>query len=449
MTIAVAALIAVLVLTLWFLLSRIGSRLSVSLMLFAVLLAIHGLPLLVYLYVTGPDTFIYEAALAPVNKTEVLTRLVWAITLMFAFIILGSELAATAFNTQFRRGRTALRQQSPGLLHRTVYLHPIVRVILWIIAVTMFAVSALESHPSKVIEYFAAGESELSRILLRLESGGTPYYLYNVILYSIAPYLVMVAYCADSGARRLPLLAAALFAAVMLGKFGTLSKAPPIIFLLQLVLLRLLLHRRSINLRSATFLACSALVMFLTIVRFTIPDLDLVSAASYLYYRIFDIPNEGLVEYFAAIPASLRHSGGAGIFAFLRDGQVSDFVPMYSAVAEITRASFDSTSNVMFVGDAWAEFGWIGVAMFSLLAGAIARSIDIYALRRGESDGSACLIAGCSFGVFTAASTALTTALITGGLALLPLLSMVTTRRIQMRSQTPPPRAATLESCPQ
>ena len=438
-----------LVLALWYLLSRIGSRLSISLMLFAILLAIHGLPLLVYLYVTGPDTFIYEAALAPVNRTEVLTRLVWAITLMFAFVILGSELAATAFNAQFQRGHAALRQQVPGLLHRTVYLHPIVRMVLWITAVAMLVISVLESQPSKLIEYFAAGESEVGRLLLRQESGGTPYYLYNVVLYSVAPYLVMVAYCDDNGARRFPLLAAALFAAVILGKFGTLSKAPPVIFMLQLVLLHLLLRRRSINLSTATLLVCSALVMFLTIVHLTIPDLDLVSAASFLYYRIFDIPNEVLVEYFAAIPASLRHGGGAGIFAFLRDGPASDYIPMYSAVAEITRASLDSTSNVMFVGDAWAEFGWFGVVTFSLLAGAIARAIDICAMRLGESDGAACLIAGCSFGVVTALSTALTTALITGGLALLPLLSMMTTRRTQSRSQSAHPRAASIEASPQ
>lgn len=438
MTLAIGGFALALMLALWYLLTRVGSRLSVSMMLFALLIALHGAPLLVYLFATGPDTFIYEAALAPVNRAEVLARLLWAIALMFVFVTIGSELAAVTFNTQLRRGRAALRQQRPGHLHRNLYLHPMARVALWIVAFAMLFISALESQPSKVIDYFVVGESELGRLVLRQESGGTPYYLYNVALYSIAPYLVMVAYCADRSARRWPILAMALFAAVMLGKFGTLSKAPPVLFLLQLVVLNVLLRQRAVNFGTIARLACSALAMFFAIVHLTIPDLDLQSAAAFLYYRIFDIPNEVLVEYFAAIPASLGHGAGAGIFAFLRDGSALDYVPMYSAVAEITRDSLDSTSNVMFVGDAWAEFGWFGVLSFSLMAGAIARVIDIYAMRHGESDASACLIAGCTFGVVTAASTALTTALITGGLALLPLLSLF----FAQRRRVPRPRQA-------
>lgn len=225
MTVALAGFLAALMLALWYIVSRIGSRLSVSLLLFGALIAVHGVPLLIYLYFTGPDTYIFEAALAPVNKAEVLTRVVWAVALMLVFAMLGSELAVISFNTAFRQGRAALRQQIPGRLRRTVYLHPMLRVTLWGLAFMMLIVSALESQPSKVLDYFVAGESELGRLLLRQESGGTPYYMYNVALYSIAPYLVMVAYCADTGARRWPLLAAALFAAVILGKFGTLSKA--------------------------------------------------------------------------------------------------------------------------------------------------------------------------------------------------------------------------------
>ena len=125
----------------------------------------------------------------------------------------------------------------------------------------------------------------------------------------------------------------------------------------------------------------------------------------------------------------LPHGWGAGIIPSLFHAGTSEWIPTYSAVAEVTRDSLESTSNVLFIGDAWAEFAWAGVAVFSIIAGFTIRSIDIYAFRRGHSDESACLVAGCVFGIFTMLSTALNTAMVTGGLALLPLLSVLLCRR--------------------
>jgi hypothetical protein len=168
----------------------------------------------------------------------------------------------------------------------------------------------------------------------------------------------------------------------------------------------------------------AAFVLFAMMVHWTIPDLDTLAVIKFLYYRVFDIPNEGLLEYFAAVPASIPHGGGGGIFAFLRNVPDAEYIPMYSAVAEVTRDSLISTSNSMFIADAWAEFGWWGVIVFSVLAGTVLRCVDLYAFRNGESDESACLVAGGAYGIFTMLSTSLTTSLITGGLVLMPLLAL-------------------------
>ena len=66
----IAATVAFLVAALWTLqytTRALRPRPSVSLLLFAALLLVHVAPMLIYLHVTGPDTFIYEAALAPVD----------------------------------------------------------------------------------------------------------------------------------------------------------------------------------------------------------------------------------------------------------------------------------------------------------------------------------------------------------------------------------------------
>lgn len=436
MTVATIAFVLAVVLCAWYAKHRIGVRLNLTFLLLSILILVHGVPMLIYLHLTGPDTFIFEAALKSVDREVVQARVLLALALMFVCLVAGSELARLLFWRTHQRGQQALRLQGARPAVQSYDLAGLPRAWLWLLVIAMSLVSVIESQPTKVIEYFMSGGSEIEKLLLRREEGGTQFYLYNVVLYSVAPFLVMVAHRADRsrrGAGALGALAIALFAVVLLGKFATLSKAPPVIFLLQLLLLRMVVQRRSLNVVSVAKLVCAALALFSVVVSLTIPDLDLASVFVFLYYRVFDIPNESLIEYFSAIPAALPHGRGAGIFPLLFHSGMSEWIPTYSAVAEVTRDSLDSTSNVLFIGDAWAEFAWAGVAVFSVIAGFTVRSIDVYAFRRGHSDESACLVAGCAFGIFTMLSTALNTAMVTGGLALLPLLSVLLSRRRRRR----------------
>lgn len=423
-----------LVASLVYLRRRVDRLLSFSGLSLALLLLVHGVPVYIYLLWTGPESFIFEAALERVDREATAAQLPLALALMLGLFMLANEGAGFASRRLVSRGRRAARQQGRGPIFRTIRLGMSARALMWLVTLGMLAVSVVERQPVKIVEYFASGESELGKILLRVESGGSSLYAYNLLLSSVAPFLVMLAYC---GARNTPrrrslmVMAILLFFATLLGKFGTLSKAPPVIFLLQLLLLWILLQRKRINLRIGGLLLAVAATLFVIIVRATIPDLDLLAAFGFLYYRIFDIPNEVLIEYFAAVPATLPFGMGGGVFSFLRNVPDSQYVPMMAAVAEVTRDSLVSTSNAMFIGDAWAEFGWPGIASFSLLAGAMMRFIDSYAFRHGDSDESACLVAGGAYGIFTMLSTSLTTAMLTGGLILLPVLAFFLLRKLR------------------
>lgn len=434
---ALALHLAVAAMAFVYLRSRVERAFSLTGLALTMLVILHGVPLTVYVLYTGPDSFIFEAALSNVDRESALVHLPLAVALMLVMVIAGIEAAGLAFAHSVRRLRRACRQQPPGVLLRVLRIGPGALLCLWVVGLLMLGVSLAEDQLNKVADYFASGESEIGKILLRVESGGTPYYAYNVLLASVAPFLVMAVGCVAlrrSARPSLRWLAALLLLSVLLGKFGTLSKAPPVIFVLQLLLLALLLRRQRLNPENATLLIGAAAALFATTVAFTIPDLDAPAALRYLYYRVFDIPNEVLLEYFAAVPASIPHGGGAGIFAFLRTMPESSYVPMFSAVAEVTRESLLSTSNAMFIGDAWAEFGWPGIVGFSLLAGFVLRSIDLYAFRHGESDESACLVAGGVFGIFTMLSTSLNTALVTGGLSLMPVAAFALSRRLSTRT---------------
>lgn len=426
MTVLLAAHLVTVLLALVYFRARIERGLSVTGLALGSLILIHGAPLTIYLTATGPDTFIYEAALSNVDPDEIRARLIAVVSLMFVMVIGGCEFANLMFPALNRRVRRMARAPLPRVMPQLLQLKGLPLMATWVLALSMLAVSVVEGQLPKVIDYFASGESELGKILLRVEGGGTPFYLYNVALAAIAPFMALVLIAAQSGRKgvQIRILLALMLVAVLLGKFGTLSKAPPVLFLLQVVLMALLLKRNRLSIGTALLLFGSGCVLLLAVVFWTIPDLDLAAAFRFMYYRVFDIPNEGLLEYLAAIPATIPHGGGGGIFAFLRANPDGEYIPMYFAVAEVTRDSLISTSNSIFIADAWAEFSWAGVIVFSFAMGWLVRTIDLHAFEYGESDLSACIVAGCAYGVFTLLSTSLNTALVTGGLAVIPLIAM-------------------------
>lgn len=424
---------------------RIGSRLTLSLLLFGSLLLIHGIPMLVYAFVTGPDTLIYEAALGYVDREATLARVMFAVSLMFACLMLGSELGAATASSLIRQSRRALVRQGEGPIRHVIRVNALQSVLLSFVATGMLGVSIAQSHLGNVLDFFHFDGTEIEKTMLRAESGGSPYYLYNVLLYSVAPFLVMVSWVDDmrrTGRRSPGALTTALFVTTLLGKFGTLSKAPPVIFLLQLLLMSALLQGARLNLRLLLKFVVAALVLFMVIVHFTFPELDFGAILQFLYYRVFDIPNEALLEYFSAIPAAIPHTWGASVLGWLGGSPPTENLETYYAVAEVTRGSALSTSNAMFIGDAWAQFSWGGVVAVSTFAGFVVRLIDLYAYRAGRSDLAACITAGGAFGVFTCLSTAFTTALITGGLAILPIVAAWFVARSRISPPASPGSAA-------
>ena len=93
----------------------------------------------------------------------------------------------------------------------------------------------------------------------------------------------------------------------------------------------------------------------------------------------------------------LRTDGGGAFESLIRP---IDEVTLlnYFAVAELSRETVLSSSNAMFLWDAWADYGWPGLVCFPFLAGV---------------------------SVVTVLSTDLTTAFVTAGFALIPLVLLL------------------------
>ena len=412
----------------WHLKRGITLHISVSALLFGSLLLVHGIPLLSYLYLTGPGSEIYEAALARLNRDEVLDRLQFAVGLMFLFMSLGSMSAAALFPKWAAIYRKFTEEGRTGRKIKHVLVNsPTITLFFILVIFVLLAVAILESQPGKIVGFYIAPLSDYDKAIVRNKTGGSAFYLYNVFVSSLGTFVAMVAFISwklERGKHAVGILALALFGLLWVAKLATLMKAPPVMFLLQYVLLYMIVAGKRFSPKLIIVGLLLTLGLFAAIIKLTFSSLDVSTIFEFLYYRGLEIPNEVLLEYFAAIPASLPYEWGSGLFGFLRDQNGIASLPTYFAVAALTRGNLESSSNAMFIADAWAQFSWLGVVLFSYIAGLISRAVDLYAFGRGFTDESAVIVAACSYGVLTMLVTALPTALITGGLALVPLLSL-------------------------
>ena len=119
-------------------------------------------------------------------------------------------------------------------------------------------------------------------------------------------------------------------------------------------------------------------------------------------------------------------------------------LPTYFLVGEVHRGVLGSTTTVMFMGDAWADFAWFGVAVSGFFMGALARAIDVaLVVRRGKTVATIAGIALGQYGLFVAMSTSMQTAMLTGGMLLVvPLVAAMSPRRRRATPARPAPEAA-------
>lgn len=308
----------------------------------------------------------------------------------------------------------------------------------WIVtALAMGAAVALtmalqEDQIGRVVQYFQSNAGEFEKIAMRRALGGSAHYLYNLTLAAVLPLLTIWALVLVPQAPRL-IAPVALFlvAVVLLGKLASLSKAPPAFFCLQLVALTVIWRKLSLTAMQLLVLGSVAILLlvgvsFVANVHLRNP----FDALIFLFYRIFMIPNESLVEYFSAIPSVIEHTAGREsrwLAALLH----TDPLPAtYSRVADVFRnPKGASTTNAMFLADAWAAFSWKGVGMIGIIAGVGLRTIDTVLIARlGKSAATVAALTAGLFGVFVALSTAFQTALLTGGLLLLVPFALMAAR---------------------
>ncbi|QIM53983.1 oligosaccharide repeat unit polymerase [Hydrogenophaga crocea] len=373
----------------------------------------------------------YSSLSAAVRNTEVMQSLDFAVGLTFACFCLGIWLTDRILKCPPRVHDEALRRWHeqaflPMAPHRSKQLLSMTGLAFVVLLYFFFH----DNQLPKVYVYFATAAGEFEKIAMRREMGGSPSYLFNLLLSTLLPFVAFALWTwwREGGGKGVGGLATAMLVLVVTAKLATLSKAPAAIFVLQLMALEIARGSLDFTVRQAITLGLVALTLF-SIMTF-VANSDLGGAREsllFLFYRVCMIPNESLVEYFAIFPGQLPHTLGNDIrwLAILKG--VEPLQPSFWRVAELMRGAPGSTTTAMFMADAWAAFSWAGIVTCAFIFGCLLRWIDVQLIvKRGRTGTTIAGLGLGHHGVFIGMSTAFQTSLLTGGLLLIvPMVALL------------------------
>jgi hypothetical protein len=428
---AIAMCIAVL-----YLFFRLRLFLTTTTMLVGSLLLIYGPAYLSFMLSSGEFAFLTRQLSGIATTPNSMFRLMkgkiadfdavviamnFSIALMYVSVIAGIEIVDRLIQQRIASLRSALRGWGSQPLKDDEGGGKILLGMISGLALFMFFVSFKENHIATINEFLF---STPDRVHYRVHHGGSPNYLYRVVLTAIAPMFVIWGLLAGWLNRSWPLLlsAALLFFAVFIGKSETLSKAPPAFFLIQLMVAFSLAFTNKITLRSTLIGACVVAALFYAVMRLVVITPEGIGTLEAVYSRVFETESQSLLENFATFPFMHPFMWGTNI------RPVSmllglHYIPGFSIAAYTWYGTYDITSPSLFIADAWTDFSYAGVIVYSVIAGAVCRSIDASFLVQGKTVVGVAVLGATFLGIFTLLTTALNIAFFSGGLLLAPVLA--------------------------
>jgi len=433
-----AAAAAAMFLAALYLFFRLRLFLTTTTMLVGSLLLIYGPAFLSFTLSSGERGFLFELFTGTVGwqpnafflalKTRVpdfdavIIAMNFSIALMYAGVVAGIEAVDRIVPHRITKMRFALANWNAQVIHDDCESHSSLLITISAVLLFMLFYSIKENHVATIWQFLSIhGDKEnVARDAFRTQFGGSPSYAYRFVLSAIAPMVVIWGLLAGilNKSRLLLFAASSLLIAAMIGKFETLSKAPPAFFVIQLMVAAVLACTNRITWRSALgAISLFALVLY-GVTRLTIYN---PTGLEFIYYRVFEVENQSLLENFATFPQMHPHMWGTNLRPAAMLMGVP-YMPAYSIVAYTWHGTYDVTSPSLFIADAWADFSYAGVIAFSLIAGAVCRAIDAIFLMHGKTVTAVAVLGATFMGVFTLLTTALNTALLSGGLLLAPIL---------------------------
>jgi len=166
------------------------------------------------------------------------------------------------------------------------------------------------------------------------------------------------------------ILATLMTATIILVRLSDLHKAPSVYFILQIILLFFLCRYKKIHLAktvSVAFLFLTGMLIIIYLILTTAENP--IDALGLILLRITYIPNYCLDILVSLFPDFHEHKWGMNIRMLHNIFGDGEFIPVHLDEK-------GSTANAIFLADAWIDFSWFGVIVFSFILGYMLTCID-------------------------------------------------------------------------
>jgi hypothetical protein len=424
-----AAYVGVLLAVLVYLKRRFGAYVSARTALLGWLWVACGPPHLYYLLSGKTPSWLF-------------IRMTIALSLMFAGLIAGMEGARLLRPRRFHAAERLARNWRHVEIAKG-YIPPNVLVLVCTIgALFLLVVSVWENQLIHIIQFLSLEGRTNDIAEFRGTIGGSRLYAYNLFLSSIGPFLSFLLVLTPSRRHSFILPLRWIFIALMLlGKIALFNRSGAALYILQLVMIRPLL--RDNRIRLGTLVKGVAFVGILVFPAFyhylgNLPIRTFLSV--YFLDRIFMAPYYGMVNYFTWFPEVMPHAMGRNISVinWLWYGSEA-YTPAMVRFAQ-EAGNYYGSFNAAFVAEAWADFGYPGVIVVSLIVGAFAAFADLVIFPGAKRSREGVAILACVvYAVFVLSATAAQTALFSGGFALVPMTALALKALVRALRRRPPP----------
>ncbi|MCK9381070.1 MAG: hypothetical protein M0P95_08370 [Sulfuritalea sp.] len=366
-----------------------------------------------------------------ISFPDLVPKVTLAMALCYSFILLGchaGDIAFGAISTQ-RLGIDTIKPSIIAAANMKTML-TLVSVCELLLLSLLILQYAFVASPTALFDYYLSDLGSSERVAIR-RTETLSFYIPAILHLTVMPMLLFIVFieALKSKSTYLKHRAFRFGALLVLLKLSTFSKAAPALILIQLLFCKYLYSRQTLafSLRYVRFglIALGIAFGFVFIVRGE--SVDMETAFDDYFYRLLMIPNEGIFEYFNAIPDYFPFGYGSGlgvITELFGDARgTGQNLPTYNLVASVYRHDYDTVVNSFFIAEAWAQFSWGGVVVLSFMAGLLVKWYDSETAKLKNSSIRVGMVVFSVYGTYALSTSAITTALITGGLFIIPIFA--------------------------
>jgi hypothetical protein len=345
--------------------------------------------------------------------------------LMWLGLIAGIELARATLPALSAQSQRVIRAWERTPLSDDSGTNQLLAATGVLMALFILTVFLALGKPGQVLTFLSL-ESAREKTKYRVELGGQGGYFYQMLVVAIAPFVSFLLFtkAAASGHRYLFFAGLLLCLVVLIAKLGTFQKIPWVVYLAQLLVVRLVRRRLGFGLGRILVFAFVVVAGAISAALIAVPELEAGKILEWVGYRFFEVNNEVIYQTFYVYPRYLPHTWGMNIGLLHSIFGNGELVSAYVEVANFFGA-IGATFDAFFVADAWVDFSYPGVLLEAVLVGFVVKTVDIYVTSLGKTPLAVALLASGMYGLFQLLVTSAFTAFLTGGLLFIPLLVLL------------------------